>query len=310
VNRAGPEFGRAVDVHGYVAREASRVEAALDVLRARLSREVPEPLREPVLYALDTRGKRVRPILCAASYAAVRGREAPEAVYRIAAALEVVHTYSLVHDDLPCMDDDDLRRGRPTVHRVYGVPLATVVGAALLPVAIGILTREGAALGLGVAEQGRLTRELCGAAGARGMVGGQLLDLEAEQRSVAAEELESIHRRKTGALLAASLRVGALVAGAEEPRLTALTAYGQALGLAFQITDDVLDVTGDIAALGKSAGRDEALKKSTYPALHGLEGARALARRKAEEAVDALEAGGVRSTLLVLLARFVVERQS
>jgi geranylgeranyl diphosphate synthase, type II len=310
VNRAGPELGGAVDVHGYLAREASRVEAALDVLRMRLSREVPEPLREPLLYALATRGKRVRPILCAASYAAVRGREAPEAVYRIAAALEVVHTYSLVHDDLPCMDDDDLRRGRPTVHRVYGVPFATVVGAALLPVAVGILTREGAALGLGVAEQGRLTRELCGAAGADGMVGGQLLDLEAEQRSVAAEELESIHRRKTGALLAASLRVGALLAGADEPQLTALTAYGQALGLAFQITDDVLDITGDIAALGKSAGRDEALMKSTYPGLHGLEGARALARRKAEEAVEALETGGVRSSLLVLLARFVVERQS
>jgi geranylgeranyl pyrophosphate synthase len=238
----------------------------------------------------------------------VSGREGSPALYRLACAPEIVHTYSLVHDDLPCMDDDDLRRGRPTVHRVFGAGLATLAGAALLPLAVEVVLESGEALGLGEAAVARLVVELCGAAGAAGMVGGQLMDLEAERRPVDAKELERIHRAKTGALLACSLRIGALAAGAGEEALRALTEYGEALGLAFQITDDILDVTGDACSLGKAAGRDEELRKASYPSLFGLDGARERARRCAEAARAAVAHLG--SAELAALADYVVERSA
>lgn len=294
----------------FLEGERERVEHALAEVAEEALRGVPPALAGPVRYALGTRGKRVRPVLCVAAFRALRGGDAPvpEGVYRLACAVELVHTYSLVHDDLPCMDDDDLRRGRATVHRVHGTALATLAGAALLPAAVLVLDREAAALGLAAEERGRLVAVLCAAAGATGMVGGQLLDLEGEEQPVDAAGLEAIHRAKTGALLAASLRVGALAARAGEAELRAVTEYGEALGLAFQIVDDVLDVTADSAALGKTAGRDESLGKATYPALFGVEGARQLARERVEEAVGALARGGIRSPELEALARYVLER--
>lgn len=306
--RPGPQ----VEPGAFVEREAERVDRTLEVVADEMVRDVPEWLREPMRYALGTRGKRLRPVLCVAAYRAVRGGDEPpaDAVYRLACALEMVHTYSLVHDDLPSMDDDDLRRGRPTVHRVFGVGRATLAGAALLPAAAALLDREGASLGLTTAERGRLVAELCTAAGAAGMVGGQLLDLEGEGADLDHAELERIHRAKTGALLAASLRVGALVARGSEEQLAGVTGYGEALGLAFQIVDDVLDVVQHSHALGKTAGKDERVGKATYPALFGVDGARALAVRRVDEAVSALRAAGIASSELEAIARFVVERRS
>lgn len=293
----------------FLARERARVNFALEEVAREIAAAARAPLREPIHYALATPGKRLRPILCAAAWRACAG-EPDERVYRLAAAVEIVHTYSLVHDDLPSMDDDALRRGRPTVHTVFGVPRATLAGAVLVPAAIGVLNEAARALGLPPAARGRVVMELSRAAGACGMVGGQVQDLAGERAGTDAAGLELIHRRKTGALLAASLRVGALAAGADEETLGALTIYGEDLGLAFQIVDDVLDVTASAEALGKTAGKDESVGKSTYPALFGIDGARALAERRVAEALAALHAAGIASAELEALARFVLERRS
>ena len=297
-----------IDPAAFVDAEAARVERALAAVAESVLAAVPGPLHDPVRYALETRGKRLRPVLCCAAYRALRG-EPPEAAYRLACAVEVVHTYSLVHDDLPCMDDDDLRRGRPTVHRVFGVARAVLAGAALLPAAAAVLDAEGAALGLLPAERGRLVAALCSAAGAEGMVGGQLLDLEGEGAETDARGLERIHRAKTGALLAAALRLGGIAARATPGELRGLAGYGEALGLAFQIVDDVLDVTAPSSALGKTAGKDLSSAKSTYPALFGVEGARRLAGERIREARDALAGAGVRSPELEALAGYVLDRE-
>ncbi len=292
----------------FLGRERERVEEALAAIRAEAARKIAEPLRAPVEYALSTAGKRLRPILCVSAYRVARdAATAPAAVYRLGCSLEIVHTYSLIHDDLPCMDDDDLRRGRPTAHRVFGNRAAILAGAALLPLAIEVLDGSSRTLGLSQADRAALVEELTRAAGAEGMVGGQLLDLQAEGRAIGAEELEAIHSLKTGALLTASLRIGALAGGASSDLLDAVTAYGRALGLAFQITDDLLDVEGLAEDIGKAAGRDSVLNKASYPALYGVTGARALARRKVDEAKAAIEAYGAAD--LSLLADYVVERR-
>ena len=287
-------------------RERRRVDQVLEAIGEAVSGVVAPTLVEAVSYALSTSGKRIRPILCVAAYRTV-GREASAPIYRLAAALEIVHTYSLVHDDLPCMDDDDLRRGRPTVHRVFGAPGAALAGAALLPLAVRVMDQGARDLGIDAGLRGTLIAELCRAAGAAGMVGGQLRDLEGERTVVDGEGLEAIHRAKTGALLAASLRIGCIAGGGTARTLASLTAYGAALGLAFQITDDVLDVVGDEERLGKAAGRDQDLRKASYPALFGLDGARSLARARADEAKAALAA--IHSAELAALADYVVERE-
>jgi geranylgeranyl pyrophosphate synthase len=304
------ETAASVETDAFLDRERARVNAALDAVADDAVDGAPGALADPMRYALATPGKRIRPVLCVAAWRALRPGPAPDAVYRLAAAVEIVHTYSLVHDDLPSMDDDALRRGRPTVHTVHGAARAMLAGAALIPAAVRVLDAAAAELGLDAATRGALVVDLCRAGGAEGMVGGQLLDLEGEGRALDADALEAIHRRKTGALLAASLRVGAIAAGADGPTLAALTRYGEALGLAFQIVDDVLDVTGDAESLGKTAGKDEAAAKTTYPALFGLDGARALAASCAADAIAALRAGGLRSPELEALARYVVDRRS
>lgn len=289
--------------------EREQIDRALESIVANYPELDGLELSEPMRYALDSRGKRIRPILCLLAWRAVRGKpQPPAALYRLCCAVEIVHTYSLVHDDLPCMDDDDLRRGRPTLHRVFGAPRATIAGAALLALAVCTLLREGETLGLDQDRSAELVRELCLAAGAEGMVGGQLLDLAGERARTDADRLEAIHRAKTGSLLIASLRIGAIAAGADEELLAALTAYGASLGLAFQIADDILDVVGDAATLGKRAGRDEELSKASYPALFGLEGARQMARARADEARAAL--GRYATPELVAMADYMVERES
>lgn len=269
--------------------------------------EIPGRVADAVRYGLTGEGKRFRGVLFLAAYRAAGGqRDASE----LAAAIEVVHAYSLVHDDLPCMDDDDIRRGRPTVHRVHGVRAATAAGVAMVPMAARCAWR--AAIGLGLSRQvaGRVVEELMSASGAGGMVGGQLLDLAGEGQSLSLEELEQIHRLKTGALIAASAVLGGLAAGAGDAQLAALRHFGEAVGLAFQIYDDVLDVTGTSDVLGKTARRDLALGKSTYPALLGVEGASARASALIEEGRRGLTAAGLLTPALDQLARFIVERRS
>jgi geranylgeranyl pyrophosphate synthase len=223
-------------------------------------------------------------------------------------AVETVHAYSLVHDDLPCMDDDDLRRGRPTTHRAFDVPTATRAGYLLVPVA-GLALAEGAAeLGLDAGALGGLARVLFTAGGITGMVGGQWLDLEAEGQVASLEGLGAIHRGKTGALIEAACVLGGLAAGAPPGRMEGLRRFGADVGVAYQVADDVLDATATSDALGKTAGRDAALAKSTYVALLGVDGAASEASRLAGRAVDHLRAAGVTADALAALAGYIVSR--
>jgi geranylgeranyl diphosphate synthase, type II len=298
------------EVDAFLDRERDWVNAVLAALASTLADGAPPALRAPIEYALATPGKRLRPILCVSAWRVVRPAHPPDAVYRLACALEIVHTYSLVHDDLPSMDDDALRRGRPTVHVAFGERAALLAGAALIPAAARVLDGAARDLGLDAPARGRLVAELCRAGGARGMVGGQWLDLQGEEPGarVDAEGLERIHRLKTGALLAASLRIGGMAAGADARRVEALTAYGRELGLAFQIVDDVLDVTRTAAELGKTAGKDLDAGKATYPSLFGVDRAEEMAREGIARAVGALHGAGIHSAELEALAAFVLER--
>ena len=262
---------------------------------------------DAIRYSLMGGGKRMRGTLLLSAFEAAGGRGDASP---LAAAVEVVHAYSLVHDDLPCMDDDDVRRGLPTVHRVYGVPVATAAGLAMVPLAARCAVDSARGLGLDDVAAGGIVVELMQASGAGGMIGGQLLDLEGEGRPLALAELERIHRAKTGALITAAAVIGGRAAGTTGVRLNALRRYGEAVGLAFQIADDVLDVTATTDQLGKTAGRDLALQKSTYPALLGVEGAKARAAALVQEGCQALDAAGLLTPPLVRIARFTVERTS
>ena len=252
------------------------VEAALDQLLP-AAESPPRHLHEAMRYAMFPGGKRLRPVLALLACRVTGGD--PAAALRPAAALECLHTYSLVHDDLPCMDDDDLRRGRPTCHKVYGEAMAVLAGDALQALAFEAVAEGGAAAVAALAR----------AAGAGGMVGGQVADMEAEgdaARDKTLDDLAWIHRHKTGALITASLEVGALAGGGDAAAIEPLRAYGALIGQAFQIADDCLDVTGDAAALGKNPGQDQAAGKLTYPALLGLERSLTEVRRLTEEAAE------------------------
>jgi geranylgeranyl pyrophosphate synthase len=261
-------------------------------------------------YALETGGKRVRPILCLAAADAVSPAVPPQqpARARAAAAIELVHTYSLVHDDLPCMDDDELRRGRPTTHIAFDTAAAVLAGYALIPLACGVMHDAAAALGLPADRRAEVVRELCRGAGANGMVGGQVLDLAGEGEALSVDRLRRIHAMKTGALFVAAVRVGGLLAGGDAHVLDALGRFGAALGLAFQITDDVLDETMDAEALGKTPGKDRDARKTTFSSLMGVEAARGAAVAEVDAAVAALRGAGVHSPFLESLAGFAVHR--
>lgn len=287
--------------------ERSAVASALDLLAARAAAALDPRVADAVRYSLLGAGKRLRAILLMAAYRATGGRGDASA---LGAAVEVVHAYSLVHDDLPCMDDDDVRRGRPTVHRTHGVIAATAAGVAMVPLAAQAAAEAARALGLAERAQGEIVRILMEASGAGGMIGGQLLDLEAEGKALDAAQLERVHRLKTGALIRASVCIGGIAAAAPAPIMAALERYGEAVGLAFQIADDLLDVTATTVQLGKTAGKDAAHGKSTYPAVLGIDGARARADALADEACAALRAAGIQSAELEYLARFAVARPS
>jgi len=288
-------------------RESREVtDAILETWAARLEGALPHPLGAAMAYALRSPGKRVRPALVIAAYRACSGTSA--AIAGVAAAVETVHTYSLVHDDLPCMDDDDLRRGRPTTHRQFDVATATRVGFLLVPVAAQVLTEACRELDLPDPTAGRLAAELFTASGVTGMVGGQWLDLLAEGRTLTLDELRAVHRGKTGALIEASCVLGAMAARASAPQLEAMRGFGREIGLAFQVADDVLDATGTSEELGKTAGKDAAVAKSTYVRLLGVAGAQQAATGHATAAVNSLERSGVPSDTLALLAHYIVTR--
>jgi geranylgeranyl pyrophosphate synthase len=291
-----------------LAEARERTDRRLADWAGRLRAEVGGQDGEAFAYALSTPGKRVRPALLIAAYRAAGGVD--EAVAGVAAAVETVHTYSLVHDDLPCMDDDDLRRGRPTTHRRFDVATATRIGYLLVPVAARVLAAAAAELRLPAAALGRMATELFQAGGIEGMVGGQWLDLEAERRRLALDDLVAVHRGKTGALIRAACVLGGIAAEGTPAQVAALTAYGEDVGLAFQVADDVLDATGTSEELGKTAGRDAELAKSTYVSLLGVEAARAEAERLARRAVEHLDAAGVPSGALGALAGYIVTRSS
>jgi geranylgeranyl pyrophosphate synthase len=294
------------DLEVYLGTERSRVETALAAAVAEAEALVAPDLMEAVRHGVLSGGKRLRPVLCMAAYAACRGRN--PRIPELAASLELIHAYSLMHDDLPCMDDAELRRGLPTTHRVHGAERAARAGAALIPLAALRAWRGALAVGCSQATARVIVEELCRAAGGGGMVGGQALDLRAEGATLDAPELDRLHRLKTGALLAASLRIGALAAGCPGKKLEALDGYGRAIGLAFQIADDVLDATSTAADLGKNPS-DVERQKTTYVAVYGLDEAAARARKEVARARTSLHRAGVDAPALHALAQYVVERR-
>ena len=290
----------------YLADARARVDAVLESWGVRAREWWPAPVPAAMRYSLLSTGKRLRPTLVFAAAEAVAGEAAAERVAELAAAVEVVHAYSLVHDDLPCMDNDDLRRGRPTTHRAFDVPTAVVAGYHM--VALGARVLDAGLATLAPEARRGIALELFRAAGAGGMIGGQALDLEAEGRRLPATELEDVHRRKTGALISAACVIGAMAAGAPGAICEALRGYGADVGLAFQIYDDVLDATATSDQLGKTAGKDAADGKSTFVTLLGAGAARAEAERLAARAVDRLRQAGLVSPTLAGLAQYIVTR--
>ena len=296
----------AFDLDGYLKERRVLVDAALE--RFLPGEDVPPPtVHRAMRYSVQAGGKRLRPILVITGAEAVGAP--PATVMPTACALEMIHTYSLIHDDLPAMDDDDYRRGRLTNHKVFGDAVAILAGDALLTLAFKLVA-DNAALVPDPRVVCDVVAAIAEASGTFGMVGGQVVDIESEGKAITPETLEYIHRHKTAALLRGALWVGARLGGADAAALAAIDDAGQSLGLAFQIVDDILDVEGSLEALGKTVGSDVRKQKATYPALHGLEVSRREARRLIEEAKSRLAVFGDRATPIRALADFVVERKS
>jgi geranylgeranyl diphosphate synthase, type II len=299
-----------VDLQAYMKERAAAVDAALERFLPPET-EAPETLHKAMRYSVFAGGKRLRPVLVIAGAEAVGG--AAEDVMPTACAMELIHTYSLVHDDLPAMDNDDFRRGVPTNHKVFGEAMAILAGDALLTLAFRLVA-ENFNFRSSHPESARALKEVLAdiaeAAGHGGMVGGQVADLEAEGKRASAETLDYIHAHKTGALIRTSLRVGARICGAGERQLAALSTAGGNLGLAFQIVDDILDVTSSSAELGKTAGKDQTQQKATFPAVHGLEASRRRAQALIDEAEAALAPLGPRAEPIRVLGRFILERKA
>jgi len=305
VSAAGTAASEAATAfHGWMRERLAQVEQALS---AWVAADAPAGLGEAMRYAVLDGGKRLRPLLVLAAAEAARGHA--QAAMRAACAVELIHAYSLVHDDMPCMDNDVLRRGKPTVHVKFGEAQALLAGDALQALAFALLTPDAAEVP--EALQARLCRLLADAAGHRGMAGGQAIDLASVGKALSEDQLRTMHRLKTGALLQGSVLMGAACAELDAGARQALSDYGSAIGLAFQVVDDVLDVTADSATLGKTAGKDAAHDKPTYVSLMGLEGSRAYAHQLYAQALAALEASNLPDTrALRALADMVVNRQN
>ena len=292
------------DLDAYMKERLAAVDAALDVFLPPETQR-PETLHKAMRYSVFAGGKRLRPILVIAGAEAVGG--AAEQVIPTACAMELIHTYSLVHDDLPAMDNDDFRRGVPTNHKVFGEATAILAGDALLTLAFRLVADNVRQTNRSALE---VVVDIADAAGHGGMVAGQVADLEAEGRQVGAETVDYIHTHKTGALIRTSLRVGARLCGATAEQVHTLSVAGADLGLAFQIVDDILDVVASSEELGKTAGKDQIQQKATYPAIHGLEASRARARDLIDAADAALAVLGPRAEPIRALGRFILERKA
>ena len=285
-----------------LARHGQRVEAYLEQMIGRCA-DAPPRLLDAIRYSLMAGGKRLRPALVLETWSACGGNDERSAL-AAAGAIGLIHTFSLVHDDLPAMDDDDLRRGRPTNHKVFGEAMAILAGDAMTTMAFELIAADASP---NVAL--RLVCELASASGPAGMIGGQVLDMEGENQALALAQLQRMHSKKTGALLTCACRMGAIATSADESALAAMTGFGQHMGLAFQIVDDLLDVTSTPEQLGKATNKDAGKGKNTYPALLGLEESRHEAARQLSLALKSIERFGDEADVLRAAARFVVERQ-
>jgi geranylgeranyl diphosphate synthase type II len=292
-----------MDLKTYLATRAAEVDAALDLFLPK-AKVRPATIHAAMRYSVFAGGKRLRPVLCLAAAEACGG-EVSNALAP-ACALELMHTYSLVHDDLPAMDDDDLRRGRPTCHKVYGEGMAVLCGDALLTESFIVLAQTAATKRYGTRDY---VTELAVTGGSQKLIGGQVMDLEGEGKKLTKRDLVRIHEAKTAALLTSALRLGGMTANATPAKLEALTNFGYALGLAFQVIDDILDVTQSTEVLGKTAGKDEAVEKSTYPAILGLEASRKEAARLTKAAMDALKPFGKKAARLQEIATHLLKRE-
>lgn len=293
------------DLKTYLKAKQQTVNAALKKLWDDTG-PYPTLLVPAMRYSLEAAGKRLRPVLCIGAAEAVGGSEGD--AMSAACALELIHTYSLIHDDLPAMDDDDLRRGKPACHKAFDEATAILAGDALLTAAFEVLAAAGRRSGSDSSKWLEVAYLIARAAGYGGMVQGQAMDLSVEGKEVTLEELERLHRLKTGALIEASVEAGAILGGGSSEQVAALAAYGRHIGLAFQVADDILNIEGKPERLGKPVGSDEAHQKATGPALIGLEQARAQARHLVELALERLQIFGIRGEALAAVARYIIER--
>ena len=292
-----------MDIKLYLSESKKLVDDCLETLLPPES-EVPATIHKAMRYSVFAGGKRVRPILVLASGESLAGDR--ETLLHLGAAIEMMHTYSLIHDDLPALDNDDLRRGIPTCHKVFGDAVAILAGDALMTRCYQVLADMP---GLADSARLRIIQEIAAATGTvDGMIGGQVVDLESEGKPITAHVLEYIHYSKTGALLKACVRCGALAAGADEKALAALTDFGQKIGLVFQIVDDVLDITSSSEVLGKTAGKDEKVKKATYPAYYGIESSKKKAKELVASAIEDIRDFGEGAAFLRGIAAFIVSR--
>jgi geranylgeranyl diphosphate synthase, type II len=292
-----------MDIGIYIAESRKLVDSYLERLLPAEDEE-PSIIHRAMRYSVFAGGKRVRPILVLASGESLKGDR--DMLLHLGAATEMMHTYSLIHDDLPALDNDDLRRGRPTCHKVFGDAMAILAGDSLLTRCFQVLADLPR---LSDSTRVQIIREIAAATGTvNGMIGGQVVDLESEGKPVSSQVLEYIHHSKTGALLAACVRCGAIAAGANKSELGALTEFGNKIGLVFQIVDDILDITSSSETLGKTAGKDEKAKKATYPAFYGIDASRQKARELVDSALKDIENFGDEAKYLRSLARFIISR--
>ncbi len=297
-----------MDITKYLEQKRIEVDRFLDQVIPPAATP-PTTLHESMRYSLMAGGKRVRPILTIAAAEAV-GSSPTTALMTVACSLELIHTYSLIHDDLPSMDNDDFRRGKPTNHKVYGEAMAILAGDALLTMAFDLISRPDLMKGSDPVRQVRIIQELGYGSGNIGMVGGQVFDIQAENKDIDLPTLQNIHKHKTGMLIRAAVRMGAVVAGANDRQLADMTGYAEEIGLAFQIADDVLNVTGTREELGKNPNTDAERGKKTYPTFYGVEGARKLADDCVSRAIERLGAFGPSADPLRNLARYITSRRS